>query len=179
MEDADDWNAGVARRFTLTDVMIMIAMTAPGLILLRYYEAYRPPAPPPGFPKVFVWESCMWASPFVLPYAIGLLAVRLRHPRPPWHLMYRQPGTAACVAILFYVLANWSLIAVRTLMGPLRFNINVYLSQVISSGHAIALAWIILWLARAWRPEADWIDRSGRILGTLMIVVWLLTGLNL
>jgi hypothetical protein len=41
-------------------------------------------------------------------------------------------------------------------------------------GGAVVLVWLALALAGAWRPDPDWIDRSGRAVGTVLIVVYFL-----
>ena len=42
---------------------------------------------------------------------------------------------------------------------------------------AVAGAWLALALSGRWRPEPDWLDRAGRVLGLLWIVSPLLLGL--
>jgi hypothetical protein len=83
---------------------------------------------------------------FLLP---AFLILRMRRPRPPMHSLVRQPGFAACAAPVacYLTVLPWFLVAAAT-----------------------PLAWFFLAVTRRWAAEPTWIDRLGRILGTLLMV---------
>src|SRR5689334_17984607 len=92
-------NGPGARRFTLSDVLILVAVTAPGLVVLRAYHANRPP-PHPFHPLPIAWAVSLEAAPFLVAASVGLLAARFRGPWSRPRRIFRQPGMVACVAIL-------------------------------------------------------------------------------
>jgi hypothetical protein len=44
-------------------------------------------------------------------------------------------------------------------------------------GAAVVVAWLLLWYAKLWRSQRDWVDRAGRVLGVYWIVVPAVMGL--
>jgi hypothetical protein len=97
---------------------------------------------------------------FLLP---AFLIVRLRRPRPSLRSLICQPGFVACATPVVIVLATMPLVLLP-LSG---------LAEVIGIGAqvllvvAAPLAWLFLIATRRWNAEPSWIDRLGRILGTL------------
>ncbi len=53
-------------------------------------------------------------------------------------------------------------------------GIHVHMMQRGYVAAAVAGAWVVLVFAGWWRPEPNWIDRSGRVLGFLWIVPYLI-----
>jgi len=45
-------------------------------------------------------------------------------------------------------------------------------------GLAVAATWIVLFFSGRWRRSADWIDRMGRVVGVLWIVIGLVWTLH-
>jgi hypothetical protein len=166
------------RRFTLGDVMIVVAATAVGMGLVRLLAASQTPYLVFGWPSVMAWA--LRVAPFLLVAPFAVLALRFRRPRPPARRVFRQPGTVACLAVVMDMVISFVLhlvrIPVRLLLGPTPFvyPIEYFLIFVLHAGGTVAIAWIVLALARAWRPEASWVDRAGRGLGVVFVVVWLL-----
>jgi hypothetical protein len=166
------------RRFTLADVMILVAAAAGGMALSKALHDYAG-----GLRRDVVLPYTVWWAkelpPFVLAAAIGLLIVRGRSPRPPARRFLREPGTIACLvvlgnsiaALLIYsvrMLLTWHFRHVGALLGPLSV-----LSSTLYSGHAVAIAWAVLAVTRVWRPDPGWIDRTGRCFGIFLIALWL------
>src|SRR3954453_6913158 len=99
----------VPRRFTLLDAMVVIAAIAVGLLPIPFL--------------LDVWTFSLAGSPywrflllcgsmvdgmlcsFALTLGPALLALRLRRPRPRLRRVFRQPGTAACTAVVVYELS--------------------------------------------------------------------------
>jgi hypothetical protein len=168
------------RRFTLLDLMVLLAAAAPGLALLR------PSAPSvssafgwtpwldvtlpgtdwvtrglggPGFTMDLLIDCTNLVLPFLAIETVAILALRWVRPRPPWRQSVRQPGQAACAAATLGLLA---------LLGP--WPPGIRLAPLLPGGLA-AGAWLGLAATRRWHPERSWIDRAGRALG----IAWLVT----
>ena len=186
-----------SRRISLLDVMILVAVTAVGLALLRFRISFADlPAffatlttRPPGGRSVggtLLLASGLLelAIPCVLPWTLGLIAIRLIPPRPRLRRLVLQPGFIACVAFLGVGLLAY-LIAVATLgirgkLNPPRagtlvgYHGGATLLGVQQGGWAVAVAWLILALSGHWRPEPSWLDRLGRTFGCFWLAAALL-----
>jgi hypothetical protein len=119
----------------------------------------------------------------VAPWTFVVLFLRLRPPRPRrWRHLWRQPGTAACLAA---VLAwCWTALAFLATLGldraapgrasrPAHEWLQKYLSDEIFSrlGLAVAVTWLVLAVAGRWRRPVDWIDGLGLGLGGAWILI--------
>ena len=120
--------------------------------------------------------------PIAAPWTFLLLVLRMRPPRPRWRQIWRQPGMAACLAVL--VGWCWSLLAVLLAFNathvarPNRTLTQFHWTQKYLSdgvfmyvGLAVAAVWAHLWISGRWRRSADWIDFMGRIVGALWIAI--------
>jgi hypothetical protein len=165
------------RKFTLADIMILVAVTAVGAMLVRIVLGSPLPYPTSRLAAV-TWRYGRLASPFLLTFPAALLVMRARAPRPPARRVFRQPGTVACLVVLADVLARGLLVAARSWLEQLMrwpvISSGDYVIRTLFSGYSVALVWAAMGLTRTWRPEAGWIDRTGRAYGMLMITVWLL-----
>ena len=101
----------------------------------------------------------------LLSMTLTFLLVRLRQPRPSILSLPRQPGTAAGLAIVFglFWVTGWMH---RLFFG--KFH-DATLTAV-SVGGSVALAWALLALGRLWEAEPGWVDRFGRLIGSVAIV---------
>jgi len=184
------------RKFTLIDAIVLIAATAIGLVPIRYAYAS-------GFFSVsaevsayeWYWLFAVGSYPVVVPilvaWSFALCALRLLQPRPRLRRLFRQPGMAATSAILLTLL-----LTVLKLCGSCGLN-NLIYDQIIKTSDerivfetlyvvtstqlsalcdTVLAIWMVLSLARFWRPEPSWIDRAGRALGILSLVYGLLIG---
>jgi hypothetical protein len=129
--------------------------------------------------------------PMVVVWTFGLLLLRLRSPRPRMRRIARQPGFAtecavlAALAVTVGELAGWMIAGsglrfflILTVRGQglrevldngLRFDETI--QQVAA---AVVSVWGVMFLGRVLRPEKSWIDRLGRVLGVLWIVMYLI-----
>jgi hypothetical protein len=166
------------RRFTLADLMIVVAAAGVGAMFLRWlgetptFVLLRVPWP-------WAYSFLLGLCPFLVVAPLALLAMRARAPRPPWRRIFRQPGAVACLAVVADVVSHDLLFGVRAFINslresPFRFGIEYYFNPIFYAGRAVALAWAILALAHIWHPEPGWIDRAGRAFGVAMIGLWLL-----
>jgi hypothetical protein len=128
----------------------------------------------------------------IAPLTIAVLIMRMRRPRLRLARCFRQYGAAACGAasiVLALEIANafldlpgrldWSRLNVdfrlweghsssfpaRTVYGALALSLGEF------PGLAVAGAYLALWATGLGRAEPRWIDRSGRALGWLWILV--------
>jgi hypothetical protein len=181
-----------ARRFSLLDGMGLIAALGVGLALgakyhrcLSVFDSFVRTEPNnvrvPG-PREWVY-ACV---PSLIAVTVLLWPLRLVPPRPPSRRWTRLPGlTGSYVAASALAIAS----AKAAVVWPgLQHNVHFADVGMLSAGEtialrvvaakdmigpAIAVSWLILWLGGGWRPEPTWIDRAGRVLG----VVWLVLGL--
>jgi hypothetical protein len=187
------------RRFTLADAMILVAATALGIAISREgqrsvssiilfldgigtpdpFARLKPVLSPPAR-GIVAW------GPVLTCWALALLALRLRRPRPGRRRLFASPGVAAC---FFAVL----LVAFRTAESAWTSSLtyDVYGADLVWSslqtpnlphalqdgstsatvGFGVAALWIWMAVSGRWRPEPHWIDRMGRILGVTWLVV--------
>lgn len=121
-------------------------------------------------------------------WSAALCALRLRTPRSRCWRVFRQPGIAACSAVLiastyfairfgllttFYHVHHkleWSDAATQIDWEPLCSELagSIFLS--------VPMVWIIMLPGRVFRPEPSGIDRSGRVWGAYCIVCSILFG---
>lgn len=166
------------RRFTLLDVMILIAATAAGLAFVRFTlpDTWRQFGARRGPPSRWSWLvkatgfGAIGTSPLVACWSLALSALRLRRPRPPWRRLRGRPGFVAGVAA-----------GIGSAFGGAIF-VPYYLNHqpggewaLLASypmGYAIAGAWAALALTGRWRPTPDWFDRLGRALGVYWIALF-------
>jgi hypothetical protein len=168
-----------SRRMNLSDAMILVAVTGAALGIARGCLLYIMLKPLPSYAArltvVFV----------ALALTISLIPLRFRQPRP--RRPGRHPGTVACCAVamaLMFILVreaiSWLHPVPSTYGLPPHYravNFIFNLDRLDLYSLAVAGAWLALALSGRWRPEPDWLDRAGRVLGLLWIVSPLLLGL--
>jgi hypothetical protein len=181
------------RKFTLFDAMVLIAATAIALLPLRLFlSGYSGLSESLSLAHRIVelgFVADALICPLALSLSLALWVLRLRQPRPGLPRVFRQPGMAACTAILVYS----SFFLTATLISLflsyfasgvfhnhmfLEFNFAIWILIMPMSmmGVTVFAVWIVLWLTGAWRPEPSWIDRAGRVLGTYWVANSLLFG---
>ncbi len=165
------------RRFTIADVMILIAAAAVGLVMHRHHHASMNAA----MANSWVWARAqtwlMEMAPFLLVSPPALLAARAIRPRPATRRIFRQPGTVACLACVFQEATSEVFYFLSRFRTAIQYSFDFHLYHALYMGSSVALAWGLQWLMGVWRPESGWIDRAGRGLGILLIVVWILLSL--
>ena len=117
------------------------------------------------------WSTLLWygvqaSEQLILIMTPVFLLMRVRQPRPSIHVLLRQPGTVAGLAMAF------GLIWVTGWMHRLFFGriIDGTVTPV-AVGSTVALAWACLALSRRWEAEMSWVDQIGRVLGSAAIAV--------
>jgi hypothetical protein len=164
------------RRFSIIDAMILVGATALGLSVVRSW------AGPVYFTPGTSFSGKLTASMVVLTsvclyWSIAILVISLRHPRAPLKLLCRQPGQAACLAVVLaslFILIN-NLPVVLHFRRSTRFfsSATDLLLAASTTTHQLAasivVAWTVLVLSGNWSAVSGWIDRLGRTVGTTIL----------
>jgi hypothetical protein len=187
------------------DGMVLVAATAVGLWIGLLTREQGSGWPVPGRPDfsngilhvgtyrkihVFLTEVSYKAMPVILPLTSAILLLRLRKPRPSFRRICRRPGFAACLAVTLVTVASFlgcfASDLERTTWGDdytFRFKGMLHYCLVYSLdsaselpfGSAVAAVWGVMALGRMFRREPGWIDRTGRLLGTSWLVMFILS----
>ncbi len=174
-----------SRTFTLLDGMILVAASAVAIASSREI----------GIGGVFDgWSKQDWSGrmdavlqtgvdvlipslPVITP---ALLVLRLRRPRPPLRRLLLQPGAVACavaaVGMVVGVLDGSVEYAVNAINAgtpsvPHRNLIGLVDASLRPVAFAVPVCWGLLATSRLCRPEPSWIDRTGRVVGILWVVL--------
>jgi hypothetical protein len=132
--------------------------------------------------------------PCLVCWTATVLLLRLRAPRPRFRRLARQPGFVACFAagVVLAVRAVGALLSALAWLLPELSAQAVYKTfveyppcyRLWSSllypfpfaapgeiGLAVAAAWLILGIGGSWRAERSWVDRAGRALGAVWLIM--------
>ena len=148
--------------------------------------------PPPRFNPFINYPRMGYevAEVGALVASLTLVALRSRRPRPRWSRLMRQPGWIACLAASGAGVAATGLdwvgrsygdsIGYRSRWGwgfdpsdvetPPVVRLQAFTTVGLVVGLVVLTSWLILALGGRWRAERSWVDRAGRVVG----VIWLL-----
>ncbi len=188
------------RPFTLRDAMALVGATAVGLgvtrgLFGRYIAAMAEALGDPSrtanlgasaYVELTLYVSAILGLPVLAAWTVALALLsrpqrgerRRRGPRPGFAAMVMAAGTiligiGTAVGAFVYKETKWS---GRVDWPDLsEWTLKVFLVGFGAPGLAVAVAWLLLWLAGRWRPERSWHDRAGRALGLvwlLLLLVW-------
>jgi hypothetical protein len=169
------------RRFGLLDGMILVVGSAVGFACCR---SVIPGSMDPiaGFSALNWTFTAVDAVGFLLMLSsFMVLAMRLRSPRPTIRRVARQPGAAACFAMVAFTtfrLLNvaYDLVTRNVIEYPsIESRVYHWLSPRSEDASTVAIVWMIFAFGRVGRPERSWIDRAGRVVGSCWIL-WALIG---
>lgn len=160
------------RRFTIADIMIFVAAAAVGLMVQRSVRSELDSVSPRPLPFAAIQRWSTEATPLLMACSIAVLVSRALPPRPRSRLLFRQPGTIACLAAVTRVVSNELFLLIKIM--PIKHSITItnHVYIILYCGHSVALAWGVMALVGAWKPEASWIDRAGRCLGIIYIIIY-------
>ena len=179
------------RRFTLADAMLLVAATAPGLVLLRIaaglglFSTERGPNDPWG--RDFIEQLAIAGGCLLVPIALLVLVLSLRGRGTQSRDIAQGPGFTACVALVVASVLPIAWFAVRVAKADefnrsneisLNFN-NSFGRLELYGGPMIAGAWLALALSGRWRPGETWLDRLGCFVGACYIIMFVYTKLYL
>jgi hypothetical protein len=169
------------RKFGILDAMIMVVATAAGLSLFRTIDplSHDPLSWSTRSPRVYcaVLGGVRATVPFLVTWTPVLIVLRLRRPRPRWRRLARQPGLVACsIATLILMVGCLNLLSLEGLPSDRFYHLhNRMVFFDLYPGYGVAGAWLILISSGRWRPELSGIDRLGRALGLVWMIVGLIT----
>jgi hypothetical protein len=183
------------RRFTLCDAMVLVAAVGLGLMLSRTWSYYAEKLTGPlkhlaavghpWLPSMIYNIIALW--PVVAMVAPALLLLRLRQPRPPARRLFAPPGVAACMVATVIMALECVEDSLYSIAFTLAYHepgapfpesaattlalsaTGAFLTTRVSYG--IAAAWVAIAIARRWRAEPSWIDRAGRVVGCLWLLL--------
>jgi hypothetical protein len=176
------------RKFTLLDVMIMVAAGAVSVFLTRIHReqlirgnAYEWTGDHIPWSKAwlvsYAWWVKGWTFCWLVPCSWAFLLIRIRRPRPPLTHLLLQPGMAALGPTCLLMMLAGALSLAKTALSPpsptflyIGYRLNLLTEQ---GGLAAAAAWLLLTFTGRCRPESSWIDRAGAALGACWIASWL------
>ena len=166
------------RRFTIRDMAILVALVACSIVSIKKVDqdlgAWR------DFPPLDILSRCVVLSyeclnRMLIPWAPGVLLMRLARPRPSRARLWRQPGFVASVAATaatgLEIIHSFAVFCYSQKDGSF-WNYFWYI-QHDEIKSAVFGAWVILILSRRWRSEACWDDRLGRGIGYLWVGLFL------
>jgi hypothetical protein len=185
------------RKFTLLDGMIVIAALAISLWVLpensvpALQSAIRVVIQYHSLALVIHWTDAIvrkFVPPVLFVWTLTVLVLEARHFRPPIRRLAVQPGFLACAVVTL----------VMMMVGPLAFASStihfrdrppfsvmgrIYVAEAatfcrLQNGAAVTAAWATLALCRLWRARADWLDRTGRMIGSLWLALISLAWVN-
>jgi hypothetical protein len=179
------------RPFNLLDAMVLLAATAVGLAVARAMARklwgstkLNEPYNSEVLQQVTRWT--VLCLPFLVAWTIAVLLLQMlsRRPRPGPDDLLCQPGAAACGAAALAITTEAVIVLVMGLMSPktssLRENVpqvlvwvltHHYMCQLGMPGLAVTVAWMALALSGRWQPEPNWLDRTGRSMGLVWVVL--------
>jgi hypothetical protein len=181
-----------SRRLTILDAVALVAATALGFGFTRaLWDALRQEyfyKPQSGWTLEATLAkaplSLLVLVPLLMTWTLTLVLLRALQPRPPLRCLPLQPGLAASGAAFFAIAVTHLGFLARCAVGLIvegeffyavaatsaedYFFIQIAPS-IVTTACAIMSAWVMLAITRLGRPEASWIDRTGRILGVLWI----------
>ncbi len=184
------------RCLDLWDAVILIVATAAGFEAWLVAIGFL--GDPPWRRNPAVDRAMHLLMPLLFAWTLALPALRLRRPRPRWRGLFRQPGMAACAVALAVLICtligtaqSWSIHQFRPMpvtpfpprwmssawagrLPPLQqLGRLLYYDGLGSTwaGPAICGAWLTMALGGWWRPERSAIDRLGRAIGVVWIVL--------
>ncbi len=184
------------RRFTILDVVILVAAGACGLrphLLLIEFLGTRGIGTARSMVGKFLegnpfrtpYYVLYWfyiGAPWLIVASLALLALRLVPPRPRRSRRARQPGslailaasTGAGVVALAWCLLAWPLrrqgmLAASNTLTDQLVGYKMMLAASLAACAAVAAAWLALWFGGRKARETDWVEWAGRVLGALWI----------
>jgi hypothetical protein len=184
-----------ARRFTMADLMILIAGCAVGIFWTQV--AYKEIIDQMEGKIQWDWSLRliylpMAPMPILASISLALLVCRLRQPRPRFRRLFRQPGALAMTCVFLMLIFEG---AMQLAGRGLNLIVNRYWPPTPSTGFSVTITsqwlsvlsgevgvsivacWLLLLAVGRWRAEPTWIDRSGRCLGACWIVAYLASSL--
>ena len=171
------------RRPRLTDVAILIAATAIGLAAVRHFlpTGYSPSPYDRQFNYLSPPAALSWlivSQPLLMAWSVACLVMQLRPPRPRLRRLVHLPGFRACLAatLLIFIAGPWVSGFLLSSSGTVdRMSFLAFLSWneavAVQIGVGVIVAWAPCLLGGGRRGRMGWLERGGRFLGVLWILL--------
>ncbi len=183
------------RPFTIADGMVLVAAMGAGLAwsarIWRKFgdQTFSGNSWGTGWQRVIVLTGLI--LPCLLSSTVGMILVSLRSPSPGWRRNARQPGIAACLAVVISLLMPFPFylaLVVREFSNPqsqltlvdfpaMLLDLLMMVSPYL--GFFVLMTWLLSAVQRRWHPDSGWIDQSGRLVGVLWIASGAVIGAEL
>lgn len=169
------------RTVTLLDLLILIAATAAGLVLLRIsvsgIRARTLSRSSGALIASYLTTIQVYPSCFLPPFGLAIMALSFRGRTESIPKVVRRPGFIGCTVATAGVVAYSVVCSAQIALGKLSFD-PAALSRVTSvftlyAPLMIAGAWLSLALCGRWRAETNWVGWAGRIVSIAWIGLFL------
>jgi hypothetical protein len=167
------------RRFTMLDILVLVAATAVGLASARWYPAVEGlrTSTRPLNDRIAnaVYLASNVTVPLLLAWSVADLILCLRGPRPPIRRLARQPGAIAALVATAVGVFDLAVVIAGVASHPGHTMTFVARVRIMASNAPMVIApgvfgaWMTLALCGLWRPDRSWLDRFGRVLGLAWI----------
>lgn len=170
-------------RFTVSDAMLLIAATTPGLILLRVAVGFGlfhdepPPKLPPG--RALVEYLNLAGGCILVSLSLAVLAMTGRMPRAARRHLFGAPGFVACATVIpasilpvTYFAMNLATLQAYGANLAVPYN-NMFGRLVNCEAPMIAGAWLALALAGRWKLRPIWTEWLGVGVGVCWVIIYL------
>ena len=168
------------RRFMLVDLVILVAASAVGMGIGRLSDSEALSDYLGDLLLIRNWvRASIWLSAAIVASSGAVLIARCVSPRPSFRQAIRQPGILACLLVLADWLATSSLHeAHNALSGLVKSHpfVPSFFGQMFMihfTGKSVVVGWVTLAIVGEWRPALDWVDRAGRVVGVVTILLGL------
>ena len=171
-----------SRRFTLFDLMVLVAASAAGVAMLRPYMVTinGPNFRNSGHLRTMEATYGAW-SLVAAWWMLALLVLQYRGPHPGRWRLARRPGHVACLVAMVALAVGGLHHLVQYVFQdeshrPFSCH-QLWITASVHVGPTIAGTWLLLAMSGRWKSDPGWMDRLGRGLGWLWIawrLFWLL-----
>lgn len=157
------------RGFGMADVLILFVATAAALCWLQKPLEYRLTFVGDGRIIVNLRPATQVGAAFATMWGLGVLAIRLRPPRPGDARWQYRPGFVACAAATVTGLIKFAALMMWGVAERFRFEswyVPSILGQMIEpAAMGVIGGWLALWLAGLWAREKTLVDDLGIVIG--------------
>jgi hypothetical protein len=170
-----------ARYWSVTPARLIVAATlaACATPLTLACLAFRVRKPRPTWRRVAIQPGTAALVACAVTFAVQMLDVAVSFSAPP-----KSWFGARVYAPIRFSDSNY-VVLVRSFSGngvighiePMACFGVLVASFALPCGPAVAAVWLVLALSGRWRPERSWIDRLGRTLGAIWIIIAIVTAL--
>ena len=178
-----------SRRFNLGDAMVMIAAIAPSLLLIRlgvrlglfeFGKLTETGGRPATLARQLVEFFDAGGGCILAGLVPAVLILGLYKAQPSRRDAFRGPGLIACfvavAASILPILWFGGMVLIESQRPSPSYSVyfnNFFGRWMLAAGPMILGAWIALAIQGRWRPNPNWTDRAGCVLGSCFVLIYL------